>query len=82
MGDWIDKIVEPQEVSLWQIARIESMLPNLPYSDYEIQKIEATMNDESFTYQAANFLIDKLKQDLISNDPRDQFNKMFKDGNI
>ena len=81
MGDWIDKIVEPQEVSLWQIARIESMLPNLPYSDYEIQKIEATMNDESFTYEAANFLIDKLKQDFISNDPRDQFNKMFGNGN-
>ena len=82
MGDWIDKIVEPQEASLWQIARIESMLPNLPYSDYEIKKIENIINDPSLTYESANFLIDQLKRDYISNDPRDQFNKMFSNGNI
>ena len=80
MGDWIDEITEPQDASLWQIARIESMLGNVPYSEYEINKIERKIKDSSFSYESANFLIDKLKQDFISPDPREQFKKMFKDG--
>ena len=82
MGDWIDEITEPQDASLWQIARIESLLVSVPYSQQEIDSILTTITRKDLTYGAANRLIDKLKEDFISNDPKDQFNKMFDNGNL
>ena len=77
--DWIDDILSDEPISNMQIAVIEGLLTSVPYEPDVISDIESGMLQ--LTYQEAYELIGKLKEDYISKDPRDQYNKMFKYGN-
>ena len=77
--DWIDDILSDEPISNTQITIIEGLLTGIPYEPEVIRDIESGMLH--LTYQEAYELIGKLKEDYISNDPRDQYNKMFKYGN-
>lgn len=77
--DWIDDILSDEPISNTQIAVIEGLLTSVPYEPDVISDIESGMLQ--LTYQEAYELIGKLKEDYISKDPRDQYNKMFKYGN-
>ena len=77
--DWIDDILSEEPISNTQIAVIEGLLTSVPYEPDVISDIESGMLQ--LTYQEAYELIGKLKEDYISKDPRDQYNKMFKYGN-
>tara|TARA_Y100000114_G_scaffold79946_1_gene73605 strand:+ start:5673 stop:5918 length:246 start_codon:yes stop_codon:yes gene_type:complete len=77
--DWIDDILSDEPISNTQIAVIEGLLTSVPYEPDVISDIESGMLH--LTYQEAYELIGKLKEDYISKDPRDQYNKMFKYGN-
>ena len=77
--DWIDDILASEPISNGQIAIIEGLLTGVPYEQNDIRDIESGLLH--LTYQEAYELIVKLKEDYISKDPREQFNKMFKYGN-
>jgi len=77
--DWIDDILSDEPISNMQITIIEGLLTSVPYEPDVISDIESGMLH--LTYQEAYELIGKLKEDYISKDPRDQYNKMFKYGN-
>jgi hypothetical protein len=77
--DWIDDILASEPISNGQIAIIEGLLTGVPYEQNDIRDIESGLLH--LTYQEAYELIGKLKEDYISKDPREQFNKMFKYGN-
>ena len=77
--DWIDDILSDEPISNTQISIIEGLLTGVPYEPEVIRDIESGMLH--LTYQEAYELIGKLKEDYISKDPRDQYNKMFKYGN-
>lgn len=77
--DWIDDILSDEPISNTQITIIEGLLTSVPYEPDVISDIESGMLH--LTYQEAYELIGKLKEDYISKDPRDQYNKMFKYGN-
>ena len=78
MSDWIDDILASEPVSNAQIAVIEGLLTGVPYEPEAIRDIDSSLLH--LTYQQAYELIGKLKEDYISKDPREQFNKMFKYG--
>ena len=77
--DWIGDILSDEPISNTQISIIEGLLTGVPYEPEVIRDIESGMLH--LTYQEAYELIGKLKEDYISKDPRDQYNKMFKYGN-
>ena len=74
--DWIDEILASEPISNAQIAVIEGLLTSVPYEQDDIRDIESGLLH--LTYQEAYELIIKLKEDYISKDPREQFNKMTK----
>ena len=74
--DWIDEILASEPISNAQIAVIEGLLTRVPYEQDDIRDIENGLLH--LTYQEAYELINKLKEDYISKDPREQFNKMTK----
>lgn len=74
--DWIDEILASEPISNAQIAVIEGLLTGVPYEQDDIRDIENGLLH--LTYQEAYELINKLKEDYISKDPREQFNKMTK----
>ena len=77
--DWIDDILAEEPISNSQIAIVEGLLSSFPYEPNEIKDIERGLI--YLTYKEAYELIIKLKEDYVSKDPREQFNKMFKNGN-
>lgn len=77
--DWIDDILAEEPISNSQIAIVEGLLSSVPYEPNEIKDIERGLI--YLTYKEAYELIIKLKKDYIPKDPREQFNKMFKNGN-
>lgn len=78
MSDWIDDILASEPISNAQIAVIEGLLTSVPYEPQVIRDIDNSLLH--LTYQEAYELIGKLKEDYISKDPREQFNKIFKYG--
>ena len=74
--DWIDEILASEPISNAQIAVIEGLLTSVPYEQDDIRDIENGLLH--LTYQEAYELINKLKEDYIPKDPREQFNKIFK----
>ena len=58
---------------------IESLLKISPISTTE--KEEIYMNLNSYSEEEANDLIYYLKQDVVITDPKDQWQKMFKENN-
>ena len=74
--DWIDEILAGEPISNSQIAIIEGLLTGVPYEQDEIKDIETGLLH--LTYEEAYLLINKLKDDFVSKDPREQFNKMTK----
>tara|TARA_R100001440_G_scaffold32457_1_gene51106 strand:- start:1465 stop:1701 length:237 start_codon:yes stop_codon:yes gene_type:complete len=74
--DWIDEILAGEPISNSQMAIIEGLLTGVPYEQDEIKDIETGLLH--LTYQEAYLLINKLKDDFVSKDPREQFNKMAK----
>jgi len=76
--DWIDDILASEPISNGQLAIIEGLLTGVPYEPQVIKDIDNSLLH--LTYQEAYELIGKLKEDYISKDPREQFNKMFKYG--
>ena len=72
--DWIDNVIDgkPEECSLVQMGTIESLLSHSSYEfEGEIEKL---------TYIDAEELILKLKENETKTDPRDQYQKMYRDG--
>jgi hypothetical protein len=76
MTDWIDDILADEPISNSQISIVEGLLTSIPYSEEEKQDIERGLI--YLTYIEAYQLINKLKEDYVSKDPREQFNKMAK----
>lgn len=74
--DWIDEILASEPISNSQIAIIEGLLTGVPYEQDEIKDIETGLLH--LTYEEAYLLINKLKDDFVSKDPIEQFNKMVK----
>jgi|TARA_R100000479_G_scaffold150533_1_gene86140 hypothetical protein len=74
--DWIDEILASEPISNAQIAVIEGLLTSVPYEQEDIRDIENGLLH--LTYEEAYELINKLKEDYIPKDPREQFNKIFK----
>jgi len=74
--DWIDDILASEPITNTQIAIIEGLLTGVPYEQEVIRDIESGLLH--LTYQEAYDLITKLKNDYISNDPKEQFNKRSK----
>jgi|TARA_R100000479_G_scaffold148910_2_gene84451 hypothetical protein len=74
--DWIDEILASEPISNSQIAIIEGLLTGVPYEQDEIKDIETGLLH--LTYEEAYLLINKLKDDFVSKDPIEQFNKMAK----
>lgn len=77
--DWIDDLLSDEPINLPQISIIESLLSRCPYPESEIKEIESGMLELS-EIQASE-LIFKLRQDEIPTDPREQYKRMFRDGN-
>ncbi|MAN60470.1 MAG: hypothetical protein CMI60_00855 [Parvibaculum sp.] len=76
MTDWIDDILADEPISNSQIAIVEGLLTSVPYSEEEKKDIERGLI--YLTYIEAYQLINKLKEDYVPKDPREQFNKMAK----
>lgn len=76
MTDWIDDILADEPISNSQISVVEGLLTSIPYSEEEKKDIERGLI--YLTYIEAYELINKLKQDYVPKDPREQFNKMAK----
>ena len=76
MTDWIDDILADEPISNSQIAIVEGLLTSVPYSEEEKQDIVRGLI--YLTYIEAYQLINKLKEDYVPKDPREQFNKMAK----
>tara|TARA_A100001201_G_scaffold143257_2_gene144161 strand:- start:238 stop:489 length:252 start_codon:yes stop_codon:yes gene_type:complete len=70
---------EPLLCSTIQMSIIESLLKISPISTTE--KEEIYMNLDSYSEEEANDLIYYLKQDVVITDPKDQWQKMFKENN-
>ncbi len=77
--DWIDDLLSDEPISLTQIAIIEGLLGRCPYPQEKINEIETGLLELSDA--EASELIFKMKQDEIPSDPREQFKRMFRDGN-
>ena len=77
--DWIDDLLSDEPISLTQIAIIEGLLGRCPYPQEKINEIETGLLELSDA--EASELIFKMKQDEIPLDPREQFKRMFRDGN-
>jgi hypothetical protein len=77
--DWIDDLLSDEPISLTQIAIIEGLLSRCPYPQEKINEIETGLLELSDA--EASELIFKMKQDEIPLDPREQFKRMFRDGN-
>ena len=76
--DWIDELLESEPISNMQIAVIEGLLSSVPYEPEVIRDIDSGLLH--LTYNEANQLIEKLREDYVEKDPREQFKKMFKYG--
>ena len=76
--EWIDELLESEPISNMQIAVIEGLLSSVPYEPEVIRDIDSGLLH--LTYNEANQLIEKLREDYIEKDPREQFKKMFKYG--
>lgn len=73
--DWIDEILEDDECTCIQIGIIESLLITSSSS-----KNYQNININTLTYNEAEEIIRDLRENNVSKDPRDQFDKMFKSG--
>jgi hypothetical protein len=72
--NWINWIADGKanESTIWQISNIESLQKT---SSYFWQG-----NPEQLSYEEAEELIKKLKENDNPQDPQDQYRKMFRDG--
>ena len=77
--DWIDDLLSDEPSSVTQISIIEGLLGRCPYPESKINEIERSLLELSEV--EASELIFRLKQDEIPTDPREQFKRMFRDGN-
>lgn len=77
--EWIDELLEGEPISNMQIAVIEGLLSSVPYEPEVIRDIDSGLL--YLTYNEANQLIEKLREDYVDKDPREQFKKMFRNGN-
>ena len=69
------RYIRPLSISCFSSSEY-GMLVSKPYSEEEKQDIERGLI--YLTYIEAYQLINKLKEDYVSKDPREQFNKMAK----
>ena len=79
--EFFDELIngEPLLCSTIQMSIIESLLRISPISTGE--KKEILINLDSYSEEEANDLIYSLKQDVVLTDPKDQWEKMFKENN-
>jgi len=72
--DWIDSVIdgEPDKANLWQIGIIEGLQITSSY--------RWNGDIETLTYLEAEELINKLKENEIKTDPKDQYQEMFRNG--
>ena len=72
--NWFDWITdgEPNKSTIWQMSAIDSLQRT---SSYVWQG-----DPEQLSYEEAEQLIKKLKENDNPQDPQDQYRKMFRDG--
>jgi len=73
--DWIDDLLN-DECSLYQLTKIESLMQTSSVS-YLYENVDF----ESLTEVEAEKIIQDLYENNNPIDPREQFKKMFRDGN-
>jgi len=61
----------------WQIAIIESLIPNATLPLEEIEEIDRMLFDTELKADKAAALIEYLKDNSVDPDPRKQFEKRF-----
>jgi len=78
--DWMDEVLDgkPLEAELWKLGYIENLLPYTCISDSEKEDIYSRLS--LLTDVEADELIPYLKDNQDFIDPKDQYNKMVKDG--
>jgi len=78
--DWMDEVLngKPLEAELWKIGYIENLLPYTYIEQSEKEKIYKSL--DSLTDVEADDIIPYLKENQQLIDPKDQYNKMVKDG--
>ena len=78
--DWMDEVLDgkPQEAELWKLGYIENLLPYTTITNYEKEDIYKKL--PNLTDVEADELIPYLKENQDFIDPKDQYNKMVKDG--
>tara|TARA_R100001443_G_scaffold23563_2_gene35737 strand:+ start:27392 stop:27643 length:252 start_codon:yes stop_codon:yes gene_type:complete len=80
MSDWMDEVLDgkPLEAEWWKIGYIENLLPYTCIEQSEKDKIYKSL--DSLTDVDADKIIPYLKENQQLIDPKDQYNKMVKDG--
>lgn len=80
MSDWMDEVLDgkPLEAEWWKIGYIENLLPYTCIEQSEKDKIYQSLN--GLTDVEADKIIPYLKENQQLIDPKDQYNKMVKDG--
>ena len=73
--DWIDDILDEEEISGWQLGIIEGLF--LTSSASYLYK---NINLNELTYNEAEEIIRDLSENNCPQDPKDQLKKMFKAG--
>lgn len=80
MSDWMDEVLDgkPLEAEWWKIGYIENLLPYTCIEQSEKDKIYQSL--DGLTDVDADKIIPYLKENQQLIDPKDQYNKMVKDG--
>lgn len=80
MSDWMDEVLDgkPLEAEWWKIGYIENLLPYTCIEQSEKDEIYQSLN--GLTDVEADKIIPYLKENQQLIDPKDQYNKMVKDG--
>ena len=73
--DWIDDVLEDEEIAGWQIGVIEGLLITS-----SAQNKYKNTNIMELTYNEAEEIIRDLYENNCPRDPKDQYKKMFKAG--
>ena len=73
--DWIDEVLDDEEVSGWQIGIIEGLLITS-----SAQHLYNNINISELTYIDAEKIIEVLRENNCPTDPKDQFRSMSKAG--
>ena len=78
--DWFDNLLDgqPSEITLFQMATIETRLHRSAIPLEEQQKI--LNNLQNYTEIEAEDVIVYILENQVYNDPKDQYKQMFKNG--